>query len=142
MRRVWRPDWIDLPETTQEYYDECAAQYMPALPPLECGGEYLIRDLFEVGPSCSNGMSSGPVTWTEIDAWCRRSGRGLSPDDAVLLRRMSSAYVSEAHKATENFAEPPWWPEGEIAEQQAAEGIPKPLTKAEVELERQKRMAV
>lgn len=141
MRRVWRPDWIDLPETTQEYYDEQAAKYMPELPPMECGGEYLISRLFEVGPSASNGMGPAPITWTEIDAWCRRGGVDLSPSDARLLRRLSVEYVNESSKATANFHPPPWWPEGEVAEQQAAEGVSRPLTKEEVESERQLRMA-
>lgn len=140
MRRVWRPDWIDLPETTQEYYEERAALYMPELPPIECGGDYMIHRLYEVGPTGSNGMGAVPVTWTEIDAWCRRGGVDLSPSEARLLRRLSVEYVSMSHKATENFHAPPWWPEGEIAEQQAAEGIPRPLTKEEVASERQMRM--
>ncbi len=125
---------------TQEYYDEQAAEYMPALPPLECAGDYLIGYLFEVGPTGSNGMGATPITWTEIDAYCRRGGIDLAPWEARLIRRLSAEYVSEAHKATENFYPAPWWPEGEVAEQQAAEDIRRPLTKAEVEEERQKRM--
>ncbi len=141
MRRSWRPEWIDYPETTQEDYDDAAAAFMPELPPIDPADNYIISRLMDLGPTVAAGMSAGPVTYTEMDAYIRVTGASISGEDARLLRRLSTAYLSESHKATENFAEAPWWPEGGAAEQQAAEGIPRPLTKAEVEQERQKRLA-
>lgn len=127
MRRAWRPDWIDDEATTQEFYDEQAAMYMPALPPLDPGDEYLIGYLFEAGPTGATGMG-GPLSWPEISAYAQ--WRPLTPWEALLLRRLSIEYTNESSKATENFYPPPWWPEDE----------PRPLTKEQVEAERFKRL--
>lgn len=69
------------------------------MPPLDCG-DYLIRHLYDIGPTVAAGMGSGPVTYSEIEAWQRVTGIHLLPWEAGLLRRLSGEYASESFAAT------------------------------------------
>ena len=69
------------------------------MPPIEWG-VYILDYLFEVGPTMPGGMGSGPLTFSEIEAWQRTVGILLSPFEAQLLRRLSVEYFGESHAAT------------------------------------------
>ena len=69
------------------------------MPPIQWGG-YILDYLFEVGPTMPSGMGSGPLTFSEIEAWQRAVGIRLSPFEAQLLRRLSVDYFGESHAAT------------------------------------------
>jgi hypothetical protein len=71
------------------------------MPELECG-DYLIKHLFDVGPTLVAGMGNGPVTYSEIEAWQRITGIHLLPWEAALLRRLSNEYLSESLAAVEH----------------------------------------
>jgi len=132
MRKSWEPEWINDDWVTQEFYDEQAAVYMPELPPVDDGVAHLVGVLMEIGPVLPAGMSVGPVTFREIEAFCSFPGAPrLSFHEARLIHRMSAAYLSESTKATEHFYPPPWWPEGKER--------PKTKEQAEQELARERR---
>ena len=69
------------------------------MPELECG-DYLIRHLFDVGPTLAGGMGNSPLTYSEIEAWQRITGIELLPWEAALLRRLSAEYLAESSAAT------------------------------------------
>ena len=69
------------------------------MPPLDCG-DYLIRHLYDIGPTIAAGMGSGPVTYSEMEAWQRVTGIQLLPWEASLLRRLSGEYAAESFAAT------------------------------------------
>lgn len=77
------------------------------MPPLEWGG-YLLDYLFEFGPTVPAGMSAGPVTGAELMAWQELLGIEFQPWEARLLRRLSSEYLDESHKATARDCPPPF----------------------------------
>ena len=71
------------------------------MPELECG-DYLIKHLFDVGPTLDGGMSSGRITYSEIEAWERKTGIELLPWEAALLRRLSAEYMAESSAAAKH----------------------------------------
>lgn len=78
----------------------------PKLPEVACS--YLLDCFFEVGPAQSGGMGQAPLSFQEIDAWSRLTGRSVSPFEALTLRRMSMAWVAESARAEDPDASPPW----------------------------------
>ena len=71
------------------------------MPELECG-DYLIKHLFDVGPTLAGGMGNSPITYSEIEAWQRITGIELLPWEAGLLRRLSAEYLAESSAATKH----------------------------------------
>ena len=76
--------------------------------PETIGGEWLISDLFELGPVAAGGMGLSGVSWSEIEAWTRATRTPLEPWEADALRRMSSAYAS-AYSASQDPDQKPYW---------------------------------
>lgn len=98
----------DLPENTVSRRDAILAKGgLIDMPELECG-DYLIKHLFDVGPTLAGGMSNGPLTYSEIEAWQRVSGIQLLPWEAALLKRMSGEYLAESSAAAESARPPPY----------------------------------
>jgi len=56
----------------------------------------------------SGGMAPGPLTFSEIDCWCNRTGVDLAPWEARALRRLSIAYLNESHAAEKRDRPAPW----------------------------------
>lgn len=79
---------------------------IPQMPPLPA--PHIIDWLVEIGLSEAAGMSSGPISWQSIDAWCRRTGRDPAPWEARLLRSLSVAYVAEGRQAESENCPAPW----------------------------------
>lgn len=77
------------------------------MPPLDCG-EYLLTHLYDLGPVVAAGMGTGPVTYSEIEAWQRVSGITLLPWEAALIRRLSGEYAAESNAATKPDRPPPY----------------------------------
>lgn len=77
------------------------------MPPLEWGS-YLVDYLFEFGPTVAVGMGNGPVTGVELLAWQELLNIDFQPWEARLLRRLSSEYLDESHKATARDCPPPF----------------------------------
>jgi hypothetical protein len=102
----------DMPENTVSRRDAILAKGRSVdMPHLECG-DYLIRHLYDIGPTLSGGMGNGPVTYSEIEAWQRVTGIQLLPWEAALLKRLSGEYLAESHAATKHdrpapFGTPP-----------------------------------
>ena len=76
--------------------------------PRLAAGRYLIDYLYEFGPVMPAGMGSGPVTFSEMEAWERKAGIELAPWEARLLRRLSGDYLAESHRATKPNCPPPF----------------------------------
>jgi hypothetical protein len=71
-------------------------------PPAPAGVEYVVEWFAELSTARgSNGFSQSPITYAEIDAWARLTGRSLSPFEVDLLRVMDMQYL----KVTSNAAE-------------------------------------
>jgi hypothetical protein len=81
--------------------------YQPDMPPLD-GGDYLIGDLWEAGPTLAGAMGAGPLTFCEIHHWQESVGIKLNPWEARALRRLSIVYLNESHRAGKLGCEPPW----------------------------------
>ncbi|WP_338761994.1 hypothetical protein [Massilia sp. METH4] len=64
-------------------------------PELEPTLEYLVGYFLKVGP----GVGDHELTFAELDAWCRRSGRDLDDFESDALKQMSRAYLGMLHKA-------------------------------------------
>jgi hypothetical protein len=64
------------------------------MPPIE-GGDYIVGYLFEVGPSCAG----EPLSFCEIEAWARQTGRILNCWEPVALKRLSNSYLAELQAA-------------------------------------------
>lgn len=77
----------------------------PPLEPADLCGEYLTL-LFEAGPVQSGGMGATALSWSEIDAWLRRSGEQLSPPEVRLIRALSGVYAAALRDMTEPGAVP------------------------------------
>ncbi len=110
LRRNWRPDqeWLDM--VSQQTYETLRDQWMPELPPVGLGA-HLIPILFEIGPTVAGDMSSGPITFDNVDAWCRRIGVDLAPWESRWLVRLSKEWLGEQQKSCKHFAPAPWKPE-------------------------------
>jgi len=66
----------------------------PPPPPLGEFG-YLINWLFEVGPIINGGMGQSPLSFQEIKAWNDLMGINLTGNEAIILHKLSSVYLSE-----------------------------------------------
>lgn len=105
---MWHPDWLEI--VSQATYEALRDHYWPELPPIDFG-EHLVPILFEIGPGMPVGMGNGPLTFGEIDAWCRGMGIDLQPWERRWLRRLSIEYLNEGPKASKQFAPAPWTPD-------------------------------
>lgn len=74
----------------------------------ECDAGYLIGYLFEIGPTVSAGMSSGPISHSEIAAWQRNTGIELDAWQVRTLRALSIEYVNESSTANAPDSPAPW----------------------------------
>lgn len=80
--------------------------YLPEIPD-ETG--YLVASLFEAGPTSIAGMGDGiPLTWADLNTYQQVLGLEFSPWELRTLRRLSSDYLRESHKAKAHDAPPPW----------------------------------
>ena len=71
-----------------------AHKTIPPLPELPAG-EYLLDALHEVGAFSQGSMGGiSPLTWLELDAYCRRTGEVENPWEAKLIIELSREYVS------------------------------------------------
>lgn len=77
------------------------------MPPI-VHGEYLIAHLYEMGLVLPLGMGIAPLTFGEIESWQRATGKQLQPWETSLLRKLSAAYVTEAHAAEKIETPPPY----------------------------------
>lgn len=66
----------------------------PDFPILKCGG-YLIEHLENLGFYMSNGMGMIPITFQELDSYCRRTNTDLNSEESILIIQMSRAYIQE-----------------------------------------------
>jgi hypothetical protein len=57
------------------------------------GFEYLTSALIEVGICDQSGMGLGPLTWSELDSFAKRTGDVYTDWEIGLLRQMSSEYA-------------------------------------------------
>lgn len=76
------------------------------MPPVTA--EYLIGHLMDAGLVDVGGMGQAPLSWTTLRHWREQTGVRLSPWEARLLRRLSSEYIAEQHRAEAIDAKAPW----------------------------------
>jgi hypothetical protein len=55
---------------------------------------YLVKYLFEVGPTLVAGMGRAPISWAEISAWMHSTGQALQTWESTMLRRLSGDYLA------------------------------------------------
>lgn len=78
----------------------------PQLPPNPM--PHIVNRLVEIGLTGSTGMGPVPLSWLELDAWCRRTNVDLIPWEARLIRELSSAYIAEGRRAESENCPAPW----------------------------------
>lgn len=78
----------------------------PKMPPNPA--PHIIARLIEIGITETTGMGPAPLTWREIDAWCRRTRVDLPPWEARVIRQLSLAYIAEGRRAENESCPPPW----------------------------------
>ena len=78
------------------------------MPPLTEEIAYMVDTLLDAGISTAAGMGSVPLTWADLAAWQQGTGIALAPWEARLIRRMSSEYLAESHRAEKPDCPPPW----------------------------------
>jgi hypothetical protein len=88
-----------------------AEDYRPEMPSTGAAG-YLLEFLYEIGPTMAGPMGAGPITFAEIDAWCRLGGVDLKAWEARMMRRLSCEYLSQSAKAEKRDCPEPWTPKG------------------------------
>lgn len=94
----------------------------PQMPPVE-HGKYLLKYLHKVGPSMGTGMGAIPLTFGELQAWQQQTGLDLQPWEVETLRRLSSDYVLETHRAASFAAMPPWVSDIEVQRKAVDDGL-------------------
>jgi hypothetical protein len=83
----------DHQQTRAERYEQDGIA--PNMPEVEAGG-YILSYLFELGPVMPAGMTMGPISFLEIDAWQRMTGIQLLPWEARAIRTLSIAYSNQS----------------------------------------------
>jgi hypothetical protein len=78
----------------------------PQMPPNPA--PHIVERLVEIGLSEATGMSASPLSWREILAWQEATGVPLTPWEARLIKRLSTAYLAEGRKAESENCPPPW----------------------------------
>jgi len=81
--------------------------YQPDMPSVE-GAAYLLGYLFDVGPVLAAGMGPGPITYTELAAWCQLHSIELEPWEVQFMRRLSFEYLNELRAAEQPDRPAPW----------------------------------
>jgi hypothetical protein len=81
----------------------------PEFPPFD-GPQHLLNMFWEVGPTMSGSMGSGPLTHGEIESYQRNICIKLSPWICRTFKRLSAEYLNESHKATKRDCPAPWNP--------------------------------
>jgi hypothetical protein len=61
--------------------------------PVVQGAEYLVQHLNNLGWCGSSGMGMTPLSFTEIKAYIDVTKASLTPDEVLLIKRMSQLYV-------------------------------------------------
>lgn len=70
----------------------------PARIPDEARG--LWESFFALSAARRSGMSAQPLTYTDLDAWCRLTGTTLTPWELETLTIMDAAALTTAHRNT------------------------------------------
>lgn len=78
----------------------------PPMPPNPA--PHITDRLVEMGLTEAAGMGAVPLSWREIDAWCRRCAIDLPPWEGRLMRRLSADYLAESRRAEKETCPPPW----------------------------------
>lgn len=84
------------------------ARLQKAMPPLEPGDWYLVKDFNEIGRVQHGGMGMQPLSWSELSAWVSRTGARMTGEECSLIRAMSSAYAGALRSGSEKNAAPPY----------------------------------
>lgn len=78
----------------------------PKMPPNPA--PHIVARLIEIGITETTGMGPAPLSWREIDAWCRRTRVDLAPWEARVIRQLSLAYIAEGRRAESDSCPAPW----------------------------------
>lgn len=71
--------------------------FTPSLP--DNPAPYLIKWLFEIGPTVSTSMGESRIEWTHIKAWQETMGVELYPWEAQTLRFLSGEFLDQRGKS-------------------------------------------
>lgn len=68
---------------------------VPDEPEIEQGSGHILRWFYELNAKRQAGFSSPlPISFTEMEAWIRATGKIVWPDEVEVLAAMDSAYLS------------------------------------------------
>lgn len=74
----------------------------------EVSMQYLIDDLFEVGPVMPGGFGPAVLTHGEIRAWLQNAGMVRQPWEISMLRRLSGEFIKASRDAERPDSLPPF----------------------------------
>ncbi|WP_288935058.1 hypothetical protein [uncultured Sphingomonas sp.] len=92
--------------------DKVPVQMPPVLVP------HIITRWIEIGVTGSNGMSTVPLSWSEITAWQANTLVRLSPWESRMIHALSRAYVQQSRISEDEACPTPW--RGEVTEAEKA----------------------
>lgn len=96
---------LDTPQLSR--IEKLKQQKLPVLMPPN-PAPHIIGWLLEMGITQAAGMGAAPLSWTEIDAWARRTFIDIGPWEGRLLRRLSVEYLGESRRAEDETCPPIW----------------------------------
>lgn len=85
---------------------EAQAGQAPAVPQIEAGS-YLLAAFVELGCATPTGFGLAPLAFAEIRAFGELTGDIVEGWEAILVRRMSLAYIAEMKRGEGPLAKPP-----------------------------------
>ena len=91
--------------------------------------QYIVQAFIALGLCISGGMGIVPLSWTEIDAFLRRSSYELDDFEAEIVFNMSRAYVSWLNKGADINCFSPWDDTSDTAKANHREWMQKQLEK-------------
>lgn len=71
----------------------------PTLPPLAAYAWDVFCELHSARPVGMGGVS--PITYSEVDAYCRLTGAQLSPLDVYLVRTIDEVFLTDIHRTSD-----------------------------------------
>ena len=73
-------------------------------------GDYLIDYLYEIGTSKSGANGAVPIDWVDIKAWSDLTGVRLTREEALIIKGLSSDFVSQMSRSRNPNEPSPYLP--------------------------------
>ena len=79
--------------------------------PLVPTAPHLLQYSLEIGLCKSSGMGIAPIDWVDINAWVELTGTAIHPEEARIIRGLSSTFVTQTSKSKKQDCPAPFFSE-------------------------------